>query len=160
VNTSERIQDLEGRLKDWGLETGNNLAVGFVNRKDPKVGSLVNAFNLEATPAIVMTGDESLASILRNQGKKETVFLRLDDQNVMSNIPKTMDALGRAYNLFLKNDIAGALKMMNQVKRGTKIERFLRGLGDAVEKVGKFLDDHNIKIGMLGATFEITKPGK
>ena len=62
--------------------------------------------------------------------------------------------------IFLIGDCGNALTSPKKFEGHIKIEEFFKGLGEAAAKIGKFLDEHNIKIGLATGTFNITRPQK
>lgn len=154
-----KFPELERSLLDWGLETEKNLVIGYIGQGDDGYQSLVKVFSVEQLPAIVMTGSDSIASIQKGE-HKQTVFVKLDDKGIMSRTQITMDALAGSYNLFLRGDFGNALSSLKKFEGHIKIQEFFKGLGETAAKIGKFLDEHNIQIGLATGTFNITRPQK
>jgi len=155
----ERYEALEKELTRWGEETGNNLFVGFWGLDDPNYNFLTKQFKLSDMPAIVMTGNSSIASI-ESSGRWNTAYLRIDSEHLLSNTEGAMDCLERSYNLFNRELIAEALKQAHKADNMARFLSILWKLRDALGPVGEFLDRRDIEVGLAPNIYiKLAKPG-
>ena len=148
--------DLVDRLRRLGERTGKNLAVGFIGLAEEKYQNLVSSFQVVKMPAIVITGSDAIASIKEGKAQR-TIFVKFDNREKMSSTSQTMDALEQVYNLFLQNKFVEAANLSKNVEKDVKLEKFFKSLGEAVSKIGKYLDEHDFKIETSLGKIDITK---
>jgi len=121
-------KELENRLRDFGNNAGKNLFVNIGRLNDPNFKKIVNKFNIENFPVIIVTADSRLASL-----EFETAYVKLDNKNLLNSSDLAIDCAQKLFLLFIQEKISEALRQPDVYDRKVIISR-LNGVISTVLK--------------------------
>jgi hypothetical protein len=136
---SDADETIKKDLENLGREYGNNLFVGFWSMADPRYNDMAIYFELKNLPAIVITAESSLASIVGKSSIVGSAFVRLDNHTLLSEVESLKQLVRLLYNLFITGEVAKAMKQAKEARESVSIMNILRN-------VKKFFTDALVKI--------------
>ncbi len=149
-----RNEGLEEGLRGLGELTGSNLFVNIGKLNDPALSKIVKAFDIRTFPAIVVTSTADLGGDAEDH---VNVFVRLDDERLLSDAERTTELLAEIYGLFLRGDIAAAVSKARRTERTEIIRAVATKLASGLRHIGGFVADRDIKVSLVEGSFELTR---
>ena len=108
--------DTESSLIQFALDAGGNLLASVILNDHLQFELFSRLFEVKNFPTIVITANSKLASI--KSGKvRSTLFSILENKRLLKNPEKTLDSVGKMFNLFLRKDVRGAQKQSKKDQR-------------------------------------------
>jgi hypothetical protein len=154
-----RNSNLENRLKDFGRDTGKNLFVDIASLKDQKYKLLATQFEIESFPAVIITGNEKLASLKRGDSYS-TAFVRLDKKELLKDSDKTIECVGNIFTLFMSGKVSDALQEAKDLERKAIISQLKNSILTALKGILGFLKENDISFSLFEGKLEIKKKGE
>ncbi|OPY32615.1 MAG: hypothetical protein A4E32_01197 [Methanomassiliicoccales archaeon PtaU1.Bin124] len=136
--------ELETELEAWGAQRDMNLAVGHLRRDDAAYHSVMGAFSVERSPAIVIAGVES-SDVVDKGIHVRMPFVVLDDKEMLANTERTMEALESIYDLFVEREFVEAVGKVGEEENRLDHDVTLSGMGGFATMVCDLLDEHKIE---------------
>jgi hypothetical protein len=118
--------DLVEELKKYGKDAGKNIFVGIWSLGATSYSSLLTAFKIKDSPAVVVTGNPKLST----DGKTpaETVFATISNKNLLNDTEKAGDVINRTCNLFMEGKVKEALSSARKDGFKATLDYYLKKL--------------------------------
>jgi hypothetical protein len=153
-----RNKDIEGKLREFGNYAGKNLFVNIAKLNDPNYRTVVQQFKIKDLPSIIMTAIDTFAAIEYNN-YFSTVYVRLDNKQLLKDTDRTVDAIGKLFNIFISGKVLEALEQARLEERNANFSDLINKLIKGLNAIGKFLKDFDVSISLLEGKFEIKGKG-
>lgn len=150
-------EDLEGKLRDLGSITGENLFVNIGRLNDPNYKKIANRFKIRDLPVIVVTAIGSLAS---PPTEFLTAYVRIDSKRLLSSPDVVVQCLQRLFNLFIQGKISEAMSQARQNQRSALISHLKGIVSHALGGIWAFLKDVDISVSLAECKFELRHSGR
>jgi hypothetical protein len=151
-------EEFEDRLRNLGNITGRNLLVNIGRLDDPNYDKITKVFKIERLPAIVMTANGSLASI-KMENVESTAYIRIDEEQLLKSADKTIEIVQNLYLLFLRGEVAKALKSVAKAKRDAMLSDIKNRIIASLRGISKFLEERDITLSIFEGKLELRRTG-
>lgn len=145
----------ENLLRRLGESAGPNLLVNMGRLNDPDFGKITRAFEVRSFPSVVLTAKADLAA---PQDASMNAYVRLDGK-FLDDPGRAIEHIQDLYLLFLKGDIARAIKRAGRQNRAELARRIGKAIATALTTIGRFVNEHDVTVSVLEGRFEIKKSG-
>lgn len=146
---------LENALRGLGESTGENLLVNISRLNDPQLPKLVGRFEISEFPALVLTAVSDLAA---PPEEFLNAYVRLDGR-LLRDPERALPLVEALYLLFLKGDIAKAIKVASWTNKQELVRGILQKVVGSLSKVGAFVADRDFSFSLVEGRFELKKSG-
>jgi hypothetical protein len=92
-------------------------------------------FKIEDVPLIIITAIDSLAAIRGEDGKKSTLYVKLDKKVLLKNTARTIDMTLKLVNLFLSRRISEAMKYATRSERSALLLAVAEKVGGVLGRI-------------------------
>lgn len=148
--------ELEEKLRTLGNITGNNLFLNIGQLNDRKFDMIREKFKIQTTPVIIITGIDGIASLKENSSLS-TAYVRLDNEDLLKSVNKTIKCVQTIYYSFIGGDIVEALKLAKEYNRDSTISLIKGKLADSLIAVGYYFEQRDIEVSIDSFKFAIKK---
>jgi hypothetical protein len=149
-------EDLENRLKALGNQAGKNLLVNLGKLNDPSYNKIVQTFKIKDLPAIIVTANADLASVVA-ENKDSTAYVRIDNERMLTTVESTVKCVQRIFNLFISGQITEVLNQVSHDTRSIMVSRIKGIVTNALKEVGAYFSERDISISLFEGKFELKR---
>ena len=149
-------QVLEGRPRELGKITDNNLFVDIGTLGDARHGEIVARFGIKQYPVIIVTAIDALAS---PAGEYFTTCARLDSKRLLQSPGRTIDCVQELFNLFVQGKVSEAIshaKWQQRTELLLQLGQFFKG---ALKGLRDFVAETDISISFAEVKLELKRSG-
>jgi hypothetical protein len=143
---------LEDGLRKLGRSAGNNLFVNMARLNDPQFDKITQAFEIKSLPAVVIT---AIATLAAPEGDNSNPYVRLDKKILSSD--DAMDHINHLYLLFLRGDVADAIKTHKWKTRLDLVKMLGEFFAGHLKGIVGYLASRDFSVSLVTGKFEVKK---
>jgi hypothetical protein len=149
--------ELEEALRKLGKAAGKNLFVSLGTLGDEEYPTIAKVFSVRRNPVVIVT---ALAEYAAPPDQALNSYVRLDDPTLLSSPDRTLKCIQELSNLYLRGEVATALKAAHSAERAALLAAIGGYLAKALKTIGDFVAERDISVSFAEGRFELNRAGK